>query len=398
MSFLLKIVEGPNKGAEVALVEGVAVTLGKTDACDIVLADATLDDEPLVIEVSADSVTLGGERLEPLHVAVRGSTAFAVGPSDSPWGELVWPRREEPEREETAEPRSQGEERGEESASPAPSPAPSESEPGKRRGCLGCLVAFIVLLLVIAILCWCFRGWLEPRVKGLVARDGDAAETAALHNAAGGADPAKQDPIAQLIARYGLSTTNRNNRTVLVGDFATRAERLAATAEAYEAQPGAELDFADGESLKTAVADTLALVGETGMGVSAVTSRVAVLTGKTARLRQALEAISSEVPKVVNADVAGVVLVNGDMARETMDDGGHEVVVPHRVSRRKVNKTNVETQLPVCGILTTPYPCLVLHDGRRVMEGAPMGDSVVLRIDADSVTLTNAMGRFTWKP
>ena len=31
MNFLLKIVEGPNKGAEITLVEGVAVTLGKGD-------------------------------------------------------------------------------------------------------------------------------------------------------------------------------------------------------------------------------------------------------------------------------------------------------------------------------------------------------------------------------
>ena len=181
MSFLLKIVEGPNKGAEIALVEGVAVTLGKTDACDIVLADATLGDEPLEIEASADSVTLGGERLEPFHVVVRGSTAFAVGPSDSPWGELVWPKREAPEREVAAEPESSGGGHGEGDASPAPGPAPSEKKPGKSRGCIGCLIAFAVLLLVMAILCWCFRGWLEPRVKALAGRDGDAAETTALH-------------------------------------------------------------------------------------------------------------------------------------------------------------------------------------------------------------------------
>ena len=37
MKFLLKIVQGPNAGAEIALVEGVRVTLGSADACDIVL-------------------------------------------------------------------------------------------------------------------------------------------------------------------------------------------------------------------------------------------------------------------------------------------------------------------------------------------------------------------------
>ena len=84
MSFLLKIVEGPNKGAEIALVDGVSVTLGKGDECDIVLADPTLPEEPLTIEASADGVSFDGERLEPLHVVVRGSTSFAVGPADAP--------------------------------------------------------------------------------------------------------------------------------------------------------------------------------------------------------------------------------------------------------------------------------------------------------------------------
>ena len=67
MNFLLKIVEGPNKGAEVALVEGVDITLGKSDACDIVLADATLGDEPLKLAVASDSVTLDGEPLQPFY-------------------------------------------------------------------------------------------------------------------------------------------------------------------------------------------------------------------------------------------------------------------------------------------------------------------------------------------
>ena len=85
MNFLLKIVEGPMKGAEVALVAGTRLKVGSADSCDIVLADATLGDEPLVIEVSADSVTLGGERLErnrerrPVRVvAGRGQDELSV--------------------------------------------------------------------------------------------------------------------------------------------------------------------------------------------------------------------------------------------------------------------------------------------------------------------------------
>ena len=37
MNFVLKIVRGANAGAEIALPEDVAVSLGKSDDCDIVL-------------------------------------------------------------------------------------------------------------------------------------------------------------------------------------------------------------------------------------------------------------------------------------------------------------------------------------------------------------------------
>ena len=105
MNFLLKIVEGPNRGAEIALVEGVSVTLGKADSCDIVLADATLPDAPLAIEASATGVTVDGAPLEPFHVRTAGATALAVGPADAPWGPLVWPKPEE--ESESAKPESE---------------------------------------------------------------------------------------------------------------------------------------------------------------------------------------------------------------------------------------------------------------------------------------------------
>ena len=41
---LLKIVQGPNAGAEVVLAEGMTLSLGKGDACDILLADQSLAD------------------------------------------------------------------------------------------------------------------------------------------------------------------------------------------------------------------------------------------------------------------------------------------------------------------------------------------------------------------
>ena len=104
MSFLLKIVEGPNKGAEIALVEGVAVTIGKGDDCDIVLADLTLPDNPLKIEASADGVTIDGDPVEPLEVKTIGATSFAVGPAETAWGALKWSKKESESHESPEKP------------------------------------------------------------------------------------------------------------------------------------------------------------------------------------------------------------------------------------------------------------------------------------------------------
>lgn len=396
MNFLLKIVEGPNKGAEIALVEGVAVTFGKTDDCDIMLADATFPDSPVRLEATPTGVTVDGAALANFHVRTIGSTAFAVGPADAPWGDLTWPVREETSPPATEPPKEVT----------AESPAPPTR---RRHGCLGCLVVFILLAILLAVLGWFFRDQARPcaeKVWRMASRDfgesgNGTAETSGVST---------NETLPVLVARYALAETNRNGNTVYVGDFATRAERLSATAKIYAAQPGVELDLSDGETLKTAVADTLALVGEQALSVVAVTNRTAVLAGRTANLRRTLEAISADVPKLANVDVAGVkiVRVNPEPPRASLPrtSSAPEVLTVADVDSDNDDSGDEDSEkpvaprvdLPVCGILTTPYPCLVLRDGARIMEGASIGDNVVLKITADSVTLTNATGRFVWKP
>ena len=406
MNFLLKIVEGPNKGAEVALVEGVAVTLGKGDDCDIVLADTTLPKESVSLEATPSGVTAGGELLEPLHVKTLGATSFAVGPADAPWGELVWPKSEAPERE--AE-----EEKPEEKAAPPPEEKPADAGDApaekkiRRGGCLGCLVVLFILCAAIAVLTFFFRDRARPHAERLWGWTTNAVSGVCEAMPATGGDKPEVAPRARtlpdVIACYGLSATNRNARTVLVGNFATRAERLVATAEAYAAQPGVDLDFCDDESLKTAAEDTLALLSEKGLRVVAATNRVVALSGRAWRMQRTLEALASDLPKLRNVDVSDVTLASGVVAETEPDAavGGRVDAPAYNVSRpssalRLAPKSS--PSLPVCGILTTPYPCLVLRSGARVLEGAAVGDSVVVKIEADAVTMTNAMGRFTWKP
>ena len=435
MSLLLKIVRGPNAGAEIALVDGVGVTLGKADDCDIVLADQTLGDAPMRIEVSAGDATLDGTRLEPLHVVTRGSTSFAVGPSDSVWGDLVWKEVEEGSRGAAETPgespeESAGGDGGASGTEGDPSTPVSPRGEKRRFGCLGCLLWLIVLLLILLGLAWFFRGALRPKAEELwgrvVERCGSRAPRNADADGTAQAPGAPEKGMSSIVGKYALSVTNRNGREVFVGDFKTRADRLAATAEAYAAKPGVNIDFADNESLKTAVADTLALVGETRLSVSIVTSRVAVIRGVAVDIRQAVEAIAADVPKIENVDLSGVVIAHESVSAAAPDSatapsapGAASKFAPARsaeilkpiVKTAAIDKASKGTvrpakpkvaaplpSLPVCGILSTPYPCLVLHDGKRILEGAAIGDWTVLKIDVDSVVITNVMGRFVWKP
>lgn len=405
MNFILKIVEGPNKGAEIALVEGVAVTLGKGDDCDIVLADSTLPGEPLTIEASESGVTVGGEALEPLNVMTVGATSFAVGPADSPWGELVWPKPETPENPEVQE-KTKKPESPEKTEKPAAPETPAEQPKKKRRGgCLGCLAVMVLLLLVLAALAWFFRD--DPRMEEVKNRLVDFySKTITRFSGGNGSDGNGESAavpvvnLASIAEKYGLVLREDGDVAKISGNLKTRRERLSATAEAYAVRPGVELDLSDDESFRTAAEDALFTLSEGALKVATATNRILSIVGSSKSpmaLKKTLVALNADLTKLDNVDVSGVVF-GGVMVSENdvTDEGSDAGQAPSRVSRRAAKKS--APSFPVCGILTTPYPCIVLRDGRRLMEGAAIGDSVIAEIGADSITLTNSTGRFTWKP
>ena len=407
MSFILKIVEGPNRGAEIALVEGVAVTLGKGDGCDIVLADTTLPDVPVNIEASADAVSVDGEPLEPFAVKTLGATSFAVGPAGAPWGELKWPAKEENLTQSRSEPENAEAQHGKdepsrkaaeaqsaeaEEGNPRDSASPREEK--KRRGCLGCLVAFALLVLLLAVLAWFFRAAVRPYAEKTLAY---------MHGGSGvGAVPGVAGPVtlSTIAARYGLALEEADGAAKLSGNFKTRAERLRATAEAYEARPGVDLDLSDDESFKAAADDALFTITEGALKVVTATNRVLSVAGMSSSpfaLKRILESLNADLPKLRGVDTTGIAygMLPGN---EEGDDDDYEMPIGVSRARRRASKKSSAVSLPVCGILTKPYPCLVMRDGTRVLEGATLGESVILKIEADAVTVTNSTGRFTWKP
>ncbi len=379
MSFLLKIVEGPNKGAEIALVEGLCVSLGKADSCDIILADPTLPDTPLQIEAAPDGVSIelpgeGRRHLEPYHVTMVGTTAFAVGSAESAWPALVWPKKDEPAAPEAAEPPK--DEDKADAKKPEEKTVPEKAEEGKKRSGLWLVVILVVilLLLLLGLLGWIFR---ERVVAFLPWAGAESAETVAEE---------KVSPLDALIEKYSLVRSESDGVVTLAGDFETRAERLTATALAYEAQPGVRLDFADVESLRGAVEETLALVGEKDLRVTGIKNRVAVLSGKARDLRRTLEAVAADVPRLANVDCSDV---------EASDDAG---AVAAKRAEAAAKRKSQKVEFPVCGILTSPYPCLVMSNGMRILEGAPFADGAIVKIESDKVVFTNSTGRVVWKP
>ena len=392
MKFLLKIVQGPNAGAEIALVEGVRVTLGSADSCDIVLADPTLAAEACAIEASADSVTLAvpgsePERLAPLQVRSFGSTALAVGPADSPWGPLVWEApaggdaaegANESARPESAPPKEAD---AESTAKPADEaaaePAAAEGSKGKapRRGSrLGCLIPLLLLLLLAA---WLLtRRWMNPTVPPP-------------------AYPTTEANPATLVERFGLTVLETNGVVVYRGDFATRAERLAAAAELYEAQPGAALDFADRETLTTAASDLLQAATDSAIVVSDVTNRVAVLSGRApdpAFLAAALEALRIDVPRLSGADTAAVKV-------DSPLSAPRPAPLDLRPAAAAPAAPKKAPRIPLRCILLQPYPCLVLQDGQRLLEGADVGGYRISKITFDRIAFRNEAGEeLEWTP
>ena len=403
MSFLLKIVEGPNRGAQIALVEGVSVTLGRGDDCDIVLADSSMGNEPFMIVPTSSGVTINGSELKQFEVMTLGDTAIAVGPSEGPWGELVWPKKVQPSEEPEEAPQEETPSPAENKAeSPKTEEAPAgEQESTGRKGHLGCIIAIVVVLAVLAALVWFFRNWIretETYLKIFGGGNASALSAETLEDAV----PAKS-PIVAIAEKYGLECSEDGDVPVMSGNLKTRRERLAATAEAYAARPGIELDITDDESFRAAAEDILFNLTEGAVKVAAATNRVLSISGSMpspAALEKLLRALNDDLPRLSGVEsqgiaVSGVVKANAD--GQTQDEAVALAGSPLEPKATPA-KSDLNPSLPVCGILTVPYPCLVMRDGRRLLEGSVVEDSVIVKIEADSVVLANSTGRFIWRP
>lgn len=102
--YLLKIIGGPNQGAEVALGDG-EITIGSASDCDLILSDTLASGKHLKLTVAGEAVSflplelpvyLSGEEvtkeahpLEFFKFVSLGTTHFVVGPVEGEWPSLT---------------------------------------------------------------------------------------------------------------------------------------------------------------------------------------------------------------------------------------------------------------------------------------------------------------------
>lgn len=405
MNWLLKIVEGPLKGAEVALVDGRRVSLGSDDACDIVVGDAALAAQACELDVSGTGVTVltpdgAATALKPFEVRTFGTTAFAVGPVDQPWGDLVYPPPEAPDAPVPAP--------SEPSAEPEaaePPPAEAEAAPKQRHGCLGTLLVLLLLLVGALVLLHCCRASIEARWPQV------ARFRAEVENAVQGqwgrwfgmARPAsapvvKGPTLPELAAQHGLALVETNGVRQLAGNVRRRTERLAIRALALADDPSVQFNLTDDETLRASADELLFVVTEGALKATAASNRVVTLAGyapSAAKLERALRALAADVPGIERVETKAVQVGGpapaGTVAAEVASDAP-------KGGRPRAGQERKRTVEPIAGILMHPYPCVVLRTGLRLAEGAQIGTATIVRIEADRLILRDGKTEFAWRP
>ena len=396
------------KGAEIALLPG-RLTLGSGDECDIVLADATLEKVALTLDVgeAAVSILANGEARElPMfeEVELAGGSAFAIGPAEGKWEEVK--PRAKPEEKPAAEPEAKAESaaeakpeagaKAEESAKPEERKEEEKKEK-KSRGCLVWLILMILVLLIGAFLIWYF--W--PHVKPYYERTRDYCHELCVKTGVAKPAPLPLPPemtLADIAREYKLALVDDNGVKTLRGDLARRAERKAIVALAYHADPTVNLDLSDPETLGEDVADTLFLVTEGTLELDRLEGRKAYLKGTTINddeLERAIRMLKSDVAALEAVDAAqvrtGVIPPKRVAAAKAAG-----IRVPEAKSANAASPSKPAAQKhPIAGILTVPYPCVVLRNGERLIEGAEVAGMKIVRIEAKKIVLRNASGNLT---
>lgn len=498
MSWILKILQGPNEGAEIELADGRVTRIGGADSCDIVLFDSMLAKEALDIDCKGQRVSITplsdgcflGERLlaakqtealPPCTVLSLGGSRLCVGPSDEPWPEVTWPDLEKL-RISALPPLTEAEilaiadkaradaeakvaaEQAEKAALEASKPRKPKWQLFREWLVLTCrqygaiLLHGVGLILMVAglLLLMLAAGW-QVYLLSTPPVDG-----------AGVVKQIREDNFDTLVKQFALQLNQKGENLMLAGNLTKRNDRLRLSAAAYVAHPHIKLDLSDDETLGSSISELLFGLTEGGVILDSARNRTAKVVGMTVSKES-----WKEIQAILRADIPMLELLESDVifADEMMQRFRHALktvgltAVQIRVEKnqfiffghveearkedmltvlREVGKmmpSNVAVinsvrwtenvpvpveepaarvqvkqdewrpvaqksgevaserlNLPISGIMVTPFRCLVLSDGSRCSEGGAVNGYIVENIKEDEVTLRRGGQTFTWRP
>ena len=106
-------------------------------------------------------------------------------------------------------------------------------------------------------------------------------------------------------------------------------------------------------------------------------------------LAATVEALRVDVPRLAGVDTAAVTL-DSPLSAPARPAGPGADARPSRAQRPR---------LPLRCILLQPYPCIVLQDGQRLLEGAEVGGYKISKITFDRIAFRNEAGEeLEWTP
>lgn len=442
MDFLLKIVEGPMKGAEVALVAGTRVKVGSADACDIVFADASLPEVAFELDIADEVITLlrpdgTQEEIVPFEIHDFGTTAVAFGPAGETWQELhrAAPKPAAAEAAAEIESAAEGKKEEVEAAAEVP-PAEEEKAPEKEapaekksghRGC-GCLIVLIVLLLLVAaaVAAWFFHPPSRERMEDCWERTDPYREQVLEwwkklgreeRSAPAAVVEAKPSvTLAEIARTHNLRLTEEGGLPLIKGNLLRRTERMAIRALARSVNAECRFDLTDDETLLRNAADLLFAYTDGAIKADSASNRVVAISGyapSPEALERAIRALNADVPGIDRLDTARVTVGGtapprlartefvrqGDETIEEIEEREMEQRKQRQRQRRpRATAASSRPDYPIAGVLTKPYPCVVMRNGHRVMEGAQIGTAKLVKIEADELTLSEGDRLFKWRP
>ena len=350
MPKILKILTGPQEGAELELDVGIALRIGTDDSNDIVLVDAMAPAQALELVMEGDdvSVTAAAERLfagdavlpvgektilPDYTILTIGSTRCAVGDADKPWPPLRWipldvllaEKTQPKEDEKTEEPKQPEQEEAPLSREQVEKLDELQSQKRAKRGRGFAMISWLLLILICAAGMW-FTG---RHVWNLAAPKN--AETVEISENAHKTRLEKLREKAEAL-NLTLEEDEDGNLTRISGNVPKTSQRTSIEQIVKYDCPNVVCEMTDDETLARSVKELVWGLTEGRLKLVGLKDRVAKLMGMTnneEEWKTIVDNIRHDVPRLatVESDVVFADVMAAKLREALAQTGFHDVRV-----------------------------------------------------------------------